>query len=54
MRDYLEEEDVDDDDDYIQQATIDMLQAKGADAELLSLLPQAIAKTGEADIRWVK
>lgn len=54
LQDYLVEEDVDDDDYYIQPATIDMLQAKGADPELINILQQAISKSGAADIRWVK
>lgn len=52
MQQWLEEEGTDDDDYYINQATIDLLRDKGASPELLSLLQKAIAATGEADIRW--
>ncbi len=48
----LEEEWADDQDYYINQDTLDVLQDAGVGAELLGLLRQAIASTGEADVRW--
>ncbi|GAB4194258.1 MAG: hypothetical protein OHK0022_10010 [Roseiflexaceae bacterium] len=48
----LEEEWADDQDYYINQDTLDVLQEAGVSAELLGLLRQAIAGSGEADVRW--
>ncbi|HEU4325650.1 MAG TPA: hypothetical protein VFS21_21095 [Roseiflexaceae bacterium] len=48
----LEEEWADDQDYYINQDTVDVLQEAGVSAELLGLLRQAIATSGEADVRW--
>ena len=50
----LEEEAADDVAYYINTATLDVLRAAGADAELLGLLAGAVAATGEAEIRWVR
>lgn len=52
MHTWLEEEAAEDDDYYINEATIQLLQEKGADAALIAVLQRAIAATGEADIRW--
>jgi processive 1,2-diacylglycerol beta-glucosyltransferase len=43
-----------DDDYYINQATVDMLQERGADAALLDMLRAALAGEGEAEVRWVR
>jgi hypothetical protein len=53
LLDHLEEENEHDDDYYINQATVEMLEDFGASAELLTVLQKAIAGVGEADIRWV-
>lgn len=50
--DNLEEEWLDDQDYYVNEPTIDVLQAAGVSAPMLDLLRKAIGSTGEADIRW--
>lgn len=50
--DALEEESTTDTDYYINSDTIDMLEADGADAELLGLLRRALAGREGMDIRW--
>jgi hypothetical protein len=54
LTDLLEEEWPDDQDYYINQDTLDVLQEQGAGAELLELLRAATTETGEADVRWVR
>lgn len=44
--DHLEEEFTEDDDYYIDQATVDFLKGQGADAGLIRLLEQAVAGLG--------
>ncbi|MBK8987508.1 MAG: galactosyldiacylglycerol synthase [Chloroflexi bacterium] len=48
----LEEEDVDDIDYYLDEATLDLLAAEGADPDLISLLRQALDQHGELEFRW--
>ena len=50
--DSLEEESAADQDYYLTAATIDMLEADGADPQLLSLLRAALAGREGMDIRW--
>lgn len=50
--DALEEESTTDTDYYINADTIDMLEADGADADLLGLLRRALAGREGMDIRW--
>jgi len=50
--DQFEEEWEGDHDDYINTATIDVLNDAGADPALLALLQRALDAPGEADIRW--
>jgi hypothetical protein len=50
--DQFEEESEDDQDYYINTATIDMLKDAGADASLLALLQRVLGSNGEGDIRW--
>ena len=54
LRQHLEEESAEDDDYYINLATVELLQASGADAELLGVLRTALAERGEADLRWAR
>ncbi|MBC8078446.1 MAG: galactosyldiacylglycerol synthase [Chloroflexales bacterium] len=54
LRQHLEEESAGDDDYYINLATVELLQANGADAELLGVLRQALVARGEADLRWAR
>ncbi|RIK43792.1 MAG: galactosyldiacylglycerol synthase [Chloroflexi bacterium] len=48
----LEEEGAEDQDYYINQATLDLLTARGADPALLALLQQALGNREEMDVRW--
>ena len=48
----LEEESLEDIDYYLSAATVDMLEADGADPDLISLLRQALDEHGEVDILW--
>jgi hypothetical protein len=50
--DQLEEEDSEDTDYYINQATIDMFEQRGADAQLLNLLRKALGNGDGTEIRW--
>lgn len=50
----LVEESLEDRDYYLSEATVDMLEADGADSELIALLRQALDKHGEIDIMWKK
>jgi processive 1,2-diacylglycerol beta-glucosyltransferase len=48
----LEEESREDQDYYINRATVDLLAAKGADAKLVGILRQALGDRADMDIRW--
>lgn len=48
----LEEESATDRDYYINRATIDMFQGQGAEAELLTMLRNAMGDRPDMDIRW--
>jgi len=48
----LEEESLEDVDYYLSAATVDMLEADGANSELVGLLRQALDDHGEVDILW--
>lgn len=52
--DSLEEESATDQDYYLTPATIDMLEADGADPELLRVLRGALAGREGMDIRWAR
>ena len=52
LAEHLEAEDADDDDYYLNRATIDGLQQQGADPELVSTLNSALGAREEMDIRW--
>lgn len=49
---WLEEESVDDQDYYINRATLELLDQAGADAYLLELLRRGMGDREEIDIRW--
>ena len=51
LQDRFEEETSDDQDYYINRATLDTLKEAGADASLLSMLERAL-RGDEGDIRW--
>jgi hypothetical protein len=50
--DQLEEEDSEDTDYYINEATIEMFQQGGADPQLLSTLRKALGKRDDMEIKW--
>ena len=52
LADHLEAEDADDDDYYVNQATLNLFEDQGADPQLLALLRTALAGRSEMDIRW--
>jgi len=50
--DQLEEEDIQDQDYYINVATLDMFEQAGGDPELLALLRQSLGTREDMDIVW--
>lgn len=52
--DELEEEDQSDDDYFVDGPTVDLLEANGASATLVTLLRSAIGSGEGVDIRWEK
>jgi hypothetical protein len=52
--DQLEEESAEDTDYYINQATLDLFEEAGADADLLALLRQALGTREDIEIQWVR
>lgn len=50
--DTLEEESAEDDDYYIDLATVDYLKERGADANIIGLLTAAIGDGDYVSIRW--
>jgi hypothetical protein len=49
----LEEESSRDQDYYINQATLDAFEARGADLDLMRVLRRGLGDRDEAEIRWV-
>lgn len=54
MMDQLVEETEEDNDYYINQATLELFEDEGADPELLALLTRALGGREEMEIRWSK
>jgi hypothetical protein len=54
MMEHLEEESEEDQDYYINGATIDVFESQGADAALVELLRRALGDREEMDVRWSK
>jgi processive 1,2-diacylglycerol beta-glucosyltransferase len=52
MIDQLEEEDSEDTDYYINQATIEMFEQRQADPQLLDVLRKALLSRSDMEIRW--
>ncbi|MCL4263151.1 MAG: galactosyldiacylglycerol synthase [Anaerolineae bacterium] len=50
--DMLEEESVEDADYFINQDTIDMLEVRGGDPELITILRQAVGESEGIEITW--
>lgn len=52
LADNLEEESREDDDYYVNRATVDILAEQGAPAELVAVLRTALGSQEETEIRW--
>ena len=52
MIDQLEEEDSEDTDYYINQATLDMFEERHGDPQLLDILRKALLSRSDMEIRW--
>ena len=52
LRDQLEEESADDDDYYVNRATVELLERRGADADLVDILRSALGTREEMDVRF--
>jgi hypothetical protein len=52
--DQFEEESTEDTDYYINQDTLDLIADAGADADLLTLLRQALGTRADIEIQWTK
>lgn len=52
LREHLEEESDDDQDYYITEDTVELLEEAGADAALADVLRAAIGDSGGVDVRW--
>jgi hypothetical protein len=50
--DHLEEESSDDQDYYINRATLEMFQQAGADSALIDLLQHGLGDRSDMEIRW--
>lgn len=50
--DHLEEESLEDQDYYLQRATVEILAEQGADARLLAVLRKALGDRDGVEIRW--
>ncbi len=54
LLDNLEEESPDDQDYYLNQATLDMLEGAGGDPDLMAILRQGMGNREDMDIRWIR
>jgi hypothetical protein len=54
LADRLEEESPEDDDYYLNRATVDLLEGEGADPALIALFRQALGEREEMDVRWIR
>jgi hypothetical protein len=54
LLDHLEEESSDDQDYYLQRATLEIFAQEGADPALLSLLRQGLGEREAMEIRWAR
>lgn len=52
LADQLEEESLEDQDYYLNRATLDMFEQAGGDAALITLLRQAMGDRDEMDVLW--
>ncbi len=54
LHDHFEEESLEDRDYYLNQVTVDALEAQGSDPGLVAVLRQALGGREEMDIRWIR
>ena len=54
LQDHLESEDADDDDYYLNRATLDAFETAGGDPVLVGLLRSAMGARDEMDVRWMR
>jgi processive 1,2-diacylglycerol beta-glucosyltransferase len=54
LMDHLEEESSDDQDYYLNRATLDIFAQAGADPALLTLLQHALGERDDMEIRWCR
>jgi hypothetical protein len=52
--DHLEEESSEDEDYYVNRATIDILESEGADPVLVEVLRHALGDREEMELRWTR
>lgn len=52
LREQFEEEGGGDQDYYVDEATLALLEESGADAQLISILRTAIGPAGDGEVRW--
>ena len=52
LKDHLEEESLRDKDYHVSRTTVDHLESKGADAELIGLLRRALMTRNEIEFTW--
>jgi hypothetical protein len=52
--DHLEEESSEDEDYYVNRATVDILESEGADPVLVEVLRRALGDREEMDLRWTR
>lgn len=54
LQDHLESEDADDDDYYLNRATLDAFEIEGGDPVMVGLLRSAMGAREEMDVRWMR
>jgi hypothetical protein len=54
LADHLESEGPDDDDYYLNRASLDLLVEQGADPQVVALLRAAMADRADMDVRWLR
>jgi hypothetical protein len=52
LREQFEEEGAADQDYYVDEPTLSLLEESGADAQLISVLRAAVAPAGDGEVRW--
>jgi hypothetical protein len=52
LREQFEEEGAADQDYYVDEGTLALLEESGADAQLIAVLRAAVAPAGDGEVRW--